>query len=53
MKTDYAKANKKQIVEIKGRRIRKEVVQYLVKWKEVDELVWCLPFALLLPYFKN
>jgi hypothetical protein len=40
-RTDYSKSNKKKrIVEIKGRRMKKGVAQYLVKWENVDELVW-------------
>jgi hypothetical protein len=40
---DYSKINKKKrIVEVKGRRMKKGVTQYLVKWENVDELVWVL-----------
>jgi hypothetical protein len=41
IKTDYTNGNKrKQIVEVKEKRVKKERVQYLVKWEEVDELIW-------------
>jgi hypothetical protein len=38
-RTDYSKSNKKKrIVEVKRRRMKKRVVQYLIKWEDVDEL---------------